>query len=125
MRMEHSNITVNNVDDSYAFYREILGFEKRWEGQASGDKGPVRAVHVGTGDTYLSLFEAEQAGRAPRGYGSVGVNHLAFEVDDLAVFRRRLNERGIEIHLEADYEPGERIYFMDPDGVEIELVSYK
>ena len=122
MRIEHANITVSNVNASVAFYQKLFGARIRWEGTNSSGN---RAAHVGVDDTYLSLFEAEQAGRAPRGYGSVGVNHLAFEVDDLAVFRRRLNERGIEIHLEADYEPGERIYFMDPDGVEIELVSYK
>lgn len=26
--------------------------------------------------------------------------------------------------LEADYEPGRRIYFLDPDGHEVELVEY-
>ncbi|MEY2425195.1 MAG: hypothetical protein QOI61_767, partial [Actinomycetota bacterium] len=25
---------------------------------------------------------------------------------------------------EGDYEPGRRIYFMDPDGYEVELVAY-
>ncbi len=125
MRLEHTNITVNNIDESAAFYEAVLGFERRWEGQANGDIGPVRAIHVGRDNIYFSLFEAEREGKAPRGYGAVGVNHVALEVDDLASYRDRLNTLGVAIHLEADYEPGERIYFFDPNGVEIELVSYR
>ena len=124
MRIEHANITVTNIDDSFDFYHKLFGFEKRWEGTASGNEGPVRAVHVGTSDLYLSLFEAEQEGRAPANYAVAGVNHLGFEVEDLQQYRSRLEELGVEIHLEQDYEPGERIYFYDPDGVEIELVQY-
>ena len=57
-------------------------------------------------------------------YGVAGVNHIGFEVDDLQEYRVKLAELGVTIHLEQDYEPGERIYFYDPDGVEIELVKY-
>ncbi len=124
MRIEHANITVANIDISFDFYHRLFGFEKRWEGEASGENGPVRAVHIGTEDTYLSLFETDTEGRAPASYGSVGFNHLGFEVEDLKPYRSVLKQLGIEVHLEADYEPGERIYFYDPDGVEIELVEY-
>ena len=125
MRLEHANITVTNIDNSFDFYHKLFGFEKRWEGTASGNAGPVRAVHVGTEDTYLSFFEAEKEGRASANYGVVGVNHLGFQVQDLPSYRATLEGLGVAVHLEADYEPGERIYFYDPDGVEIELVEYQ
>ncbi len=36
MRIEHANITVANIDISFDFYQRLFGFEKRWEGEASG-----------------------------------------------------------------------------------------
>ena len=124
MRLEHVNITVNDIERSRRFYAELFGFETRWEGSATGSEGPVKAVHMGTGDTYLSLFEAETGGRAPADYGAPGLNHFGLQVDDLAPYRQRLASMGIELHLDEHYEPGERIYFYDPSGVEIELVTY-
>ncbi len=125
MRLEHANITVENIDTSFQFYSALFGFEKRWEGMATGEVGPIRAVHAGNGHTYLALFEAERKGRRPADYGIAGVNHIGFEVDDLEIYRQRLEELGVSVHLEADYEPGKRIYFYDPDGIEIELVEYR
>lgn len=92
MKLEHSNITVRDIDRSIEFYAGLFGFQVRWQGHVSGEDRPLRAAHVGNGETYLALFEAEQDGEV--------------------------------IHLEGHYEPGERMYFYDPDGVEIELVSY-
>jgi catechol 2,3-dioxygenase-like lactoylglutathione lyase family enzyme len=124
MRLEHNNITVRDIDCSVAFYEQALGLRLRWEGQIEGDHGPLKAVHIGTEDSYLALFQAEKEGEVPRDYRSPGINHLAFVVENLGDYRARLAQLGVRIHLEADYEPGERIYFYDPDGVEIELVSY-
>ena len=53
------------------------------------------------------------------------MNPICFEVVDLKIYRQHLKELGIEVHLEANYEPGVRIYFYDPDGIEIELVEYR
>ena len=124
MRLEHANITVNNIDTSFQFYSALFGFEKRWEGMATGEVGPIRAMHAGNEHTYLALFEAEREGRSTADYGIAGVNHVGFEVEDLKIYRQRLKELGVEVHLEADYDPGVRIYFYDPDGIEIELVEY-
>ena len=42
----------------------------------------------------------------------------------MARCRRRLERLGGTVHFEPDYEPGRRIYFLDPDGHEVELVQY-
>ncbi len=124
MRMEHANITVRNIDRSVDFYHQLFGFNTRWSGTANGSEGPVRAVHIGSEDTYLSLFEADSEGEVASAYGRPGFNHLGFEVADLGPYRNALAALGVRVHLEQDYEPGERIYFFDPDGVEVELVCY-
>lgn len=124
IKIEHINMTVLNLENSFAFYQRLFGFKKRWEGMAIGEVGEVRAWHIGTSDFYLALFEAEEQGTAPSNYGVAGVNHIAIEVDDLMPYRTKLAEMNVPIHLEGNYEPGERIYFVDPDGIEIELVKY-
>ncbi len=124
MFLEHVNLTVTDLDASVAFYRELLGFEVRWRGQALGEKGPVRACHVGNDRVYLALFEAEEPGRGSPEYGRAGLNHFGFVVDDLEETRRRIGAAGAQPHFEPEYEPGRRIYVFDPDGIEIELVHY-
>lgn len=124
MRLEHVNITVRDVEQSYRFYQRVLGFEQRWKGEIEGDNKALKAMHVGNEDLYLSLFEAEREGGLKADYRTLGVNHFAFVVEDLGPYRERLAAEGLDIHLEQDYEPGHRLYFYDLDGYEIELVSY-
>lgn len=121
MQIEHVNITVTDLDRSVAFYSDLLGLQVRWKGEI-GDG--LRGAHVGDDDQYLALFEAAAGGRAELDYGRPGVNHVGFLVDDLETARRRVEELGAAVHHEAAYHPGRRIYVLDPDGTEIELVSY-
>jgi len=121
MRIEHANITVSDVQASAAFYRRLFDAALRWEGATEAG---LRAAHIGDDEAYLALFEATQQGRAPASYFEVGFNHVAFQVDDLDTYRQRLAQMGVPIKAEEDYEPGRRLYFYDPDGVEIELVEY-
>ncbi len=39
--------------------------------------------------------------------------------------KQRLGELGVTPGDEQDYEPGRRVYFTDPDGIEVELVQYE
>jgi catechol 2,3-dioxygenase-like lactoylglutathione lyase family enzyme len=120
MHIEHVNLTVSDLDRSLAFYRDLLGFDLRWQGSTS-DGEP--AAHIGTDACYLALFQG--AGQATSmDYGRVGFNHFGVVVDDLDSARRRLEALGGEVHFEPDYEPGRRFYFFDPDGHEVELVEY-
>ena len=121
MRIEHVNMTVSNVAASADFYRQVFGFETRWEGLTGSG---LRAIHLGTDDSYLSLFEARGPGSAPADYGSVGFNHLGFVVEDLDAYRGTLDRMGVAVQVPEDYDPGRRLYFFDPDGIEIELVEY-
>jgi catechol 2,3-dioxygenase-like lactoylglutathione lyase family enzyme len=121
MRLEHVNLTVTDLDRSVAFYCDLLDFHVRWKGAVDVDR---MGAHVGTDDFYLALFQATQPGDVPRNYLAPGVNHVGFVVDDLEAARARLSELCGTEHLEADYEPGRRIYFFDPDGYEVELVEY-
>lgn len=130
MRLEHVNFTVSDVDRSVAFYRDLLELKVRWRGQTADGR---EAAHVGDDQMYLALFEAGPTDTVPStpgeshtepDYGRVGLNHIGFVVDNLAVMKQRLADVGITPHFEPTYEPGRRLYFFDRDGIEIELVAY-
>jgi catechol 2,3-dioxygenase-like lactoylglutathione lyase family enzyme len=121
MYLEHVNLSVANLEQSLAFYRQLFDWDVRWRGFTTSGQP---AAHVGDERTYLALFEALEPTPAELDYEHVGLNHFGFVVDDLDAFRNRLKELGVEPHMEQDYEPGVRLYFTDPNGVEIELVQY-
>ncbi|MHC5025884.1 MAG: VOC family protein [Planctomycetota bacterium] len=123
MHLEHVNMTVIDLDAAIDFYRRLLGFEVRWR-RPAGET--CAAAHVGRDDFFLALFQADPpaAPLPPREYGRAGLNHVGFVVDDLDASRARLLEMNVMPHHEAAYEPGRRLYFMDPSGIEVELVEY-
>jgi catechol 2,3-dioxygenase-like lactoylglutathione lyase family enzyme len=121
MFIEHVNLTVSDLDRSIAFYSDLLDMHVRWKGPIDADR---LGAHVGDDRCYLALFQSTAGGDVDHDYLRLGVNHFGFVVDDLDDARRRLERLGASVHLEADYEPGRRMYFFDPDGYEVELVAY-
>ena len=120
MHLEHINLTVADLARPLDFYRRLLGFRVRWEGETTDGKP---AAHIGTDDSYLALFEGTPA-KIGMDYDTVGFNHFGVVVDSLDEAKTRLRELGAHIHFEPEYEPGRRAYFTDPDGYEVELVEY-
>jgi len=121
MHLEHINLTVSDLDRSIAFYTDLLDLQTRWKGPIDGER---LGAHIGDDRSYLAMFEGSTDGPVDHDYSRPGINHFGFIVDDLDDARRRLDRLGATVHLEADYEPGRRIYCFDPDGNEVELVEY-
>jgi catechol 2,3-dioxygenase-like lactoylglutathione lyase family enzyme len=121
MLLEHVNLTVSDLDRSTAFYCDLLDLRVRWKGPI-GDG--LEGAHVGADHHYLALFQAAQEGKVALDYARPGLNHVGFVVDDLDAARGRAERLGATVHHEASYDPGRRIYLLDPDGHEVELVEY-
>ncbi len=121
MFLEHVNMSVANLDRGISFYERLLGLHVRWQGTNAGGE---RAAHIGDDRCYLALFEVGGDGKAGADYDHTGLNHFGWVVDDLEAVKRRLVTLNVRPHYEAQYEPGRRLYFFDPDGIEVELVEY-
>ncbi len=121
MFLEHVNLTVTDLAKSTDFYRRLFGFDLRWEGKTSAGEP---AAHVGDDRSYIALFQSARQPRAEKSYAEAGMNHFGFVVDDLHAMKDRLDSLGVTPTAEADYEPGKRLYFLDPDRIEVELVEY-
>ncbi|HEV8165334.1 MAG TPA: VOC family protein, partial [Actinomycetota bacterium] len=97
-RLNHAVLYVRDLERSVAFYRDVLGF-RRVDMTPEGFRGAAFIQAPGsTNDHDLGLFEiGAGAGPSAAGRQTVGLYHLAWEVDTLAELERlatRLGEAG-------------------------------
>lgn len=120
-RLNHAVLYVRDLTRSVAFYCDVLGFRVKLE-------VPGRAAFLqaeeSTNDHDLGLFAmGGRAGNSTAGRSTVGLYHLAWEVDTLAELKRLrtvLAEHGALVG-QADHGTTKAIYAHDPDGIEFEV----
>jgi catechol 2,3-dioxygenase-like lactoylglutathione lyase family enzyme len=122
IRIEHVNVTVTDSDRAAVLMETLFGWRVRWHGPALAGG---RTVHVGSDDHYLALY-TPAAGRPAEEFAKgEPLNHIGVEVDDLDETEARVVAAGLTPFSHGDYPPGRRFYFMDPDGIEYEVISYR
>jgi catechol-2,3-dioxygenase len=119
-RLNHAVLYVRDVARSVAFYRDVLGFRVVNEMRGAAF---VQAPDS-TNDHDLGLFEVgAAAGPSQAGRATVGLYHLAWEVDTLAELERLagvLAENDALVGA-SDHGTTKSLYAKDPDGIEFEV----
>ena len=119
-RLNHAVLYVRDVDASVAFYTDALGFRVK----AAMPGAAFLQAEGSTNDHDLGLFAAgDSAGASSAGRGTVGLYHLAWEVDTLGELRRVatvLTECGALVGA-SDHGTTKALYARDPDGLEFEV----
>lgn len=115
--LEHVNLTVTDPERTAQILCDLFGWTIRWSGPS---KMGGRTVHVGGEDSYIAVYRLPDGAAVPAG----AFNHVGVVVDDLDAVEARVKRAGLEPYSHADYEPGRRFYFFDPDGLEYEVISY-
>jgi catechol-2,3-dioxygenase len=122
-RLNHAVVYVRDVARSVEFYTRVLGFEPITEMAALRGAAFLRAPGS-TNDHDLGLFEiGGAAGDSPAGRSTVGLYHLAWEVDtldELDRLRTALAEAGALVG-SSDHGTTKSLYGQDPDGLEFEV----
>ncbi len=118
-RLNHAVLYVRDVERTKEFYENVLGFRTLiWApGQAAFFQAPGS-----TNDHDLGAFQVG-AGASTPGRGTVGLYHLAWEVDtlaELARLRAVLAERRA-LTGASDHVTTKALYARDPDGIEFEV----
>src|SRR5215510_5268331 len=123
-RLNHAVLFVSDLERSVAFYTEVLGF-RRIPMTPDGFRGAAfLQAPDSTNDHDLGLFEVAGAGPSGAGRTTVGLYHLAWEVDTLDELERtavRLAEAGALVG-SSDHGTTKSLYGKDPDGLEFEVV---
>jgi catechol 2,3-dioxygenase-like lactoylglutathione lyase family enzyme len=127
MQILESALYAENLEETAAFYTDVLGLEKIVE--VAG-----RHVFFRAGDGVLLLFRPSVTVEPPGPdarlpvppHGTRGEGHLCFAAtaDEIADWAGRLSSH--EVAIEADFEwpqGGRSIYFRDPAGNSIEFAE--
>jgi catechol-2,3-dioxygenase len=119
-RLNHAVLYVRDAQRSAAFYSEVLGFRRIVDlGAAVFLQAPDS-----TNDHDLGLFGiGDAAGPSGAGSQTVGLYHLAWEVDTLDELERIsivLAERKSLVGA-SDHGTTKALYAKDPDGIEFEV----
>ena len=125
VRLEHANLCVRNLEGMIRFLQTAFP-EFRVRGEGTGANG-TRWVHVGTDETYIALSQSriESTEQWAPYQGRPGVNHLAYEVDDVEALRNRMKSAGYRDSTPPNSHPHrKRLYFYDPEGNDWEFVQY-
>lgn len=119
-RLNHAVLYVRDVERSVAFYQEALGFEI-----VMSMRGAAFLQAPGSSNDHdLGLFQiGAQAAPSGAGRTSVGLYHLAWEVDTLDELERvqaKLAELDALVGA-SDHSTTKALYARDPDGLEFEV----
>lgn len=119
-RLNHAVLYVADLEASVAFYTEVLGFRT-----LGGPPGAAFLQAAGSSNDHdLGLFAmGGQAGPSGAGRSTVGLYHLAWEVDTLDELERIagiLGPRGALVGA-TDHGTTKALYGRDPDGIEFEV----
>lgn len=123
-RLDHFGIEVTELRRAERFYTEVLGLTVVAH---LGDQ-----VLLNCGGQNLALFEVKRSALAPGERRKkidhpLGKGHHAFRVspDDFNAAIERLTKAGVETGKPIDWGDHACLYFLDPDGNLLEVVSYR
>ncbi len=119
-RMNHAVLYVRSVERTFAFYRDVLGFRVVME--MPGAK--FLQAPDSTNDHDLGIFEIGMAaGASTAGRATVGLYHIAWEVQTLSDLRdiaTKLTDADALVGA-TDHGTTKALYGKDPDGLEFEV----
>lgn len=139
MKMNHVGISVSNLENTIAFYRDMFGMEELMAPLPfnGGDHSRIMGLDGATGrismirkgDVHLELFEFASPRPSPRDpnypVADHGYSHFGFEVEDIDECYERLTAAGVRFHCPVVSFPGgiRALYGRDPDGYVFELLE--
>lgn len=118
----NAGITTNKIQESKAFYTEILGFTVTFENEfylllGEGDQPSVLSFLLPNHPTQQPLFQPQFQGEGM---------YLTIEVDDVDAIYQEVVKKNIKIEIDIRNEPwGDRHFAIkDPNGIGIDIVEY-
>ena len=108
--VNHITVSVNDMDESFRFYVDVLGFKPI-------QKNP-RSAYLSAGVLGFVIERSPDRGAIPAG----DLSHIALTVDQAAfdAIRTRLVSLGAKVWMD-NLSEGESYYFLDPSGHKLEI----
>jgi len=126
LHLEHLNLVVTDIEKSLTFYQAAFPHWKVRGGDSDDWYGKKRNwIHFGDDYQYLAFSDnGVGENRDLKGH-QVGLAHFAYVTNDIKGVTKRLQDAGFKIAIKGADDPFKNnVYFIDPDGYEIEFVEY-
>jgi lactoylglutathione lyase len=119
MKFLHVTIPVKNLEESVAFYRDIVGLPIKRRLSGGPDK---EIVFLGEGETQVELIFDVEYQDCPAGSGM----SIGFETESAGELIASLQSRGVTLLSDIiQPSPSVRFFFVsDPNGVRVQFVEY-
>lgn len=120
MKFSWTTIRVNDMEESLAFYQEIVGLPL--QRRMDGDHG-MELAFLGSGETKVELICKKGEKKAQYGQDI----SMGFFCDNLDATIAFVTEQGIPV-LGGPFQPNENtrfFYVLDPNGLRIQFVEQK
>ena len=124
-RIDHIEIVTDRLQQTEAFYTEILGFRVKRRDHISrpGGGSALNLIYLDLGGTTVELIAYDGVSLAPApSTEHLGYRMMALEVDDMSRAAEYLKDKGVEIvwgpRVRKTYSRAE---ICDPNGYRIEL----
>ena len=125
MRILHSMVRVNDLEESIKFYSEVLGMKLLREKEYPEGKFSLAFLGYGkeTENTVIELTYNWDTNDYEHGNA---FGHIAIEVDDIYKVCREIKNKGIKVIRDPGPMMGSRLllaFIEDPNGYKIELIE--
>ena len=125
MRILHSMIRVNDLEESINFYREVLGMNILREKEYPEGKFSLAFLGYGkeTENTVIELTYNWDKNDYEHGNA---FGHIAIEVDDIYKVCEEIKNKGVKVIRDPGPMMGSRLllaFIEDPNGYKIELIE--
>ncbi len=128
LTLHHVNLCTTNVPQMDTFYRDVLGLDMKPGRNAvrvknEGYAGDVSFVTDGNMEIHLAEKDLGVGFRTKQAVNPLERGHIAFRTDDIAGFKRMLDEKGVPYSDFGGWAMSgwHQIFFYDPDGNVIEV----
>jgi lactoylglutathione lyase len=123
MELLHTSITVKNMDESIAFYSDVLGMTLASRREIKQNNAEIAFLETkGTNHRIELTWWKDKKDYAEGDQ----LDHMAFGVNNLESTVESMRARGVEIAKEPYSLGSSRIAFIkDPNGIWLELIEHK
>lgn len=128
----HLAFACRDIHETHRFYTEILGFDLIHTESKKVGEGYFRHIFFDIGDgSCIAFFDLHGVGEPENFKTEISsglglpfwVNHLAFRGDKARKqeVAAKLKAAGMEVRMEIDHDWVHSMYFMDPNGIMLEI----
>lgn len=126
MHLEHLNLVVKDIPRALTFYQAAFPHWKiKRKGKAEWYGVKRNWVHFGDDFQYLTFNDDGTGENRDLSGHQPGLAHFAYVTDNLQAVIDRMEATGFEVAKPgAENRFRKNVYFVDPDGFEVEFVEY-